>query len=75
MAASPVTQVGCGFEDALETSNEMAKICFGHNPTFSIPTWTPGLVWGSTSVKSLKQASPQSLILSSPKEAGVGQSA
>ncbi|MDK6290843.1 hypothetical protein QP186_24750, partial [Escherichia coli] len=28
-----------GFEDALATSNEMAKICEGHNPTFSIPTW------------------------------------
>ncbi|MGH1757584.1 acyl-CoA synthetase FdrA [Enterococcus gallinarum] len=28
-----------GFEDALETSNEMAKICLGHNSTFSIPTW------------------------------------
>ena len=41
VAAPGVTRfVGAGgFEDALETSNEMAKICYGHNPTFSIPTW------------------------------------
>ncbi|EOI6018921.1 acyl-CoA synthetase FdrA [Enterococcus hirae] len=41
VAAPGVTRfVGAGgFEDALATSNEMAKICEGHNPTFSIPTW------------------------------------
>ncbi|TKQ40287.1 hypothetical protein DV465_14760, partial [Enterococcus faecalis] len=41
VAAHGVTRfVGAGgFEDALATSNEMAKICEGHNPTFSIPTW------------------------------------
>lgn len=41
VAAPGVTRfVGAGgFEDALETSNEMAKICLGHNSTFSIPTW------------------------------------
>ncbi|WP_208559081.1 DUF1116 domain-containing protein [Marinilactibacillus kalidii] len=41
VAAPGVTRfVGAGgFDDALATSNEMAKICVGHNPTFSIPTW------------------------------------
>lgn len=41
VAAPGVTRfVGAGgFEDALNTSNEMAKICEGHNSTFSIPTW------------------------------------
>lgn len=41
VAAPGVTRfVGAGgFEEALETSNEMAKICLGHNSTFSIPTW------------------------------------
>ena len=41
VAAPGVTRfVGAGgFEDDLETSNEMAKICLGHNSTFSIPTW------------------------------------
>lgn len=41
VAAPGVTRfVGAGgFEDALETSNEMAKICLRHNSTFSIPTW------------------------------------
>ncbi|MCQ9209323.1 bifunctional FdrA/YlbE family protein [Granulicatella seriolae] len=41
VAAPGVTRfVGAGgFQDALDISNEMAKICVGHNPTFSIPTW------------------------------------
>lgn len=41
VAAPGVTRfVGAGgFQDALEISNEMAEICAGHNPTFTIPTW------------------------------------
>ena len=41
VAAPGVTRfVGAGgFQDALDISEEMAKICLGHNPTFSIPTW------------------------------------
>ncbi len=41
IAAPGVTRfVGAGgFNDALETSNEMTEICIDHNPNFSIPTW------------------------------------
>ncbi|MDY4042036.1 MAG: acyl-CoA synthetase FdrA [Collinsella sp.] len=41
VAAPGVTRfVGAGgFEDALNISNEMAKICVTHNPNWSIPTW------------------------------------
>lgn len=41
IAAPGVTRfVGAGgFQDALAISNEMASICVGHNPAFSIPTW------------------------------------
>jgi hypothetical protein len=41
VAAPGVTRfVGAGgFQDALDISNEMAKICITHNPTFTIPTW------------------------------------
>ncbi|CAL28956.1 DUF1116 domain-containing protein [Staphylococcus carnosus] len=41
IAAPAVTRfVGTGgFEDALETSDEMMEICIGENPNFSIPTW------------------------------------
>ncbi|MDO5028831.1 MAG: acyl-CoA synthetase FdrA [Bacillota bacterium] len=41
IAAPAVTRfVGTGgFNDALETSNRMQKICIGNNPNFSIPTW------------------------------------
>lgn len=42
IAAPAVTRfVGAGgFEDALETSEEMAQIVVGHNPNLSIPTWS-----------------------------------
>lgn len=41
IAAPAVTRfVGSGgFYDALNTSNEMAEICLGHNPNFPVPTW------------------------------------
>lgn len=41
IAAPGVTRfVGAGgFEDALETSNEMQKICISNNPNWTIPTW------------------------------------
>ncbi|MGM0123099.1 hypothetical protein IGI37_000465 [Enterococcus sp. AZ194] len=41
VAAPGVTRfVGAGgFKDALDTSDEMAKISVGHNPTWTIPTW------------------------------------
>lgn len=41
IAAPGVTRfVGAGgFQDALDTSNEMAKIYLGHNPNWTIPTW------------------------------------
>ena len=41
VAAPGVTRfVGAGgFEDALNISNEMEKICVGHNPNWAIPTW------------------------------------
>ncbi|MBO1198738.1 DUF1116 domain-containing protein [Staphylococcus simiae] len=41
IAAPAVTRfVGTGgFDDALETSNEMMEICLGENPNFVIPTW------------------------------------
>ncbi|GCF95266.1 acyl-CoA synthetase FdrA [Enterococcus florum] len=41
VAAPGVTRfVGAGgFQDALDISNEMATICEGHNPTWTIPTW------------------------------------
>ena len=41
VAAPGVTRfVGAGgFEDALNISNEMEKICVGHNSNWSIPTW------------------------------------
>ena len=41
VAAPGVTRfVGAGgFEDALNISNEMEKICVEHNPNWSIPTW------------------------------------
>lgn len=41
VAAPGVTRfVGAGgFDDALKTSNDMAEICIGQNPNFTIPTW------------------------------------
>jgi succinyl-CoA synthetase alpha subunit len=42
MIAAPgvVRFVGAGgFEDALQTSNDMAEICIAHNPNWTIPTW------------------------------------
>lgn len=41
IAAPAVTRfVGSGgFYDALNTSNEMAEICLGHNNNFPVPTW------------------------------------
>lgn len=41
VAAPGVTRfVGAGgFEDALEISDEMEKICVAHNPNWTIPTW------------------------------------
>lgn len=41
VAAPGVTRfVGAGgFQDALDISNEMAKISVSHNPTWTIPTW------------------------------------
>ncbi|MTV19327.1 DUF1116 domain-containing protein [Staphylococcus delphini] len=41
IAAPAVTRfVGSGgFQDALETSNQMMEICVGENPNFIIPTW------------------------------------
>lgn len=41
IAAPAVTRfVGTGgFQDALEISNRMQKICYGNNPNFVIPTW------------------------------------
>ena len=41
VAAPGVTRfVGAGgFEDALNISNEMEKICVTHNPNWAIPTW------------------------------------
>lgn len=41
VAAPGVTRfVGAGgFQEALDISNEMAGICVGHNPTYTIPTW------------------------------------
>lgn len=41
IAAPGVTRfVGAGgFDDALETSNEMTEICVSHNSNFTIPTW------------------------------------
>lgn len=41
VAAPGVTRfVGAGgFEDALNISNEMEKICVSHNPNWTIPTW------------------------------------
>lgn len=41
VAAPGVTRfVGAGgFEDALNISNEMERICVTHNPNWSIPTW------------------------------------
>ena len=41
VAAPGVTRfVGAGgFEDALEISNEMERICIAHNPNWTIPTW------------------------------------
>ncbi|MFC4770604.1 bifunctional FdrA/YlbE family protein [Enterococcus hermanniensis] len=41
VAAPGVTRfVGAGgFQDALDISNEMAKICISHNPAWTIPTW------------------------------------
>jgi hypothetical protein len=41
IAAPAVTRfVGSGgFQDALQTSNEMREICIDQNPNFSVPTW------------------------------------
>ncbi|MBM4761326.1 DUF1116 domain-containing protein [Bacillus sp. B15-48] len=41
IAAPAVTRfVGSGgFQDALQTSNEMTEICIDHNPNFPVPTW------------------------------------
>src|SRR5699024_3167200 len=41
IAAPAVTRcVGTGgFDDALQTSNEMTEITIGENPNFAIPTW------------------------------------
>lgn len=41
IAAPAVTRfVGTGgFNDALETSNDMLEICIDQNPNFIIPTW------------------------------------
>lgn len=41
IAAPAVTRfVGAGgYQDALDTSNEMTEICIEHNPNYIIPTW------------------------------------
>jgi len=77
VAAPGVTRfVGAGgFEDALETSNEMAKICFGHNPTFSIPTWDFQGTCLGIDIRKVVETGITPIINTgiAHKEAGVGQ--
>ncbi|MBT2760560.1 DUF1116 domain-containing protein [Paenibacillus sp. ISL-20] len=77
VAAPGVTRfVGAGgFDDALATSNEMAEICIGHNPNFTIPTWNfQGICLGIDARKVVETGiTPVINTGIAHKEAGVGQ--
>ncbi|MGP4105887.1 DUF1116 domain-containing protein [Virgibacillus sp. L01] len=77
IAAPGVTRfVGSGgFNDALETSNEMAEICIDHNGNFAIPTWDfKGTTLGIDSRKVVETGiEPVINTGIAHKKAGVGQ--
>lgn len=77
IAAPGVTRfVGAGgFDDALATSNEMAQICLGHNPTFTIPTWNFQGTCLGIDIRKVVETGITPVINTgiAHKEAGVGQ--
>ena len=78
MIAAPgvVRFVGAGgFEDALQTSNDMAEICIAHNPNWTIPTWDfKGAVLGIDICKVVETGiTPLINTGIAHKNAGVGQ--
>lgn len=77
IAAPAVTRfVGAGgFEDALETSNEMMEIVIDHNPNFIIPTWNfQGICLGIDARKVVEKGiTPVINTGIAHKEAGIGQ--
>lgn len=77
VAAPGVTRfVGAGgFDDALATSSEMAEICIGHNPNFTIPTWNfQGICLGIDARKVVETGiTPVINTGIAHKEPGVGQ--
>lgn len=77
IAAPAVTRfVGAGgFEDALETSNEMMEIVIDRNPNFIIPTWNfQGICLGIDARKVVEKGiTPVINTGIAHKEAGIGQ--
>ncbi|MHC5217241.1 bifunctional FdrA/YlbE family protein [Enterococcus sp. LJL128] len=77
VAAPGVTRfVGAGgFQDALNISDEMAKICVGHNSTFSIPTWDFQGTCLGIDIRKVVETGITPIINTgiAHKEAGVGQ--
>lgn len=77
IAAPGVTRfVGAGgFEDALQVSNEMERICVTHNPNWTIPTWDfKGTVLG-IDIRKVVETGITPLINTgiAHKQAGIGQ--
>lgn len=77
IAAPAVTRfVGAGgYEDALNTSNEMMEIVVGRNPNFAIPTWNfQGICLGIDARKVVEKGiTPVINTGIAHKEAGIGQ--
>lgn len=77
IAAPAVTRfVGAGgYEDALNTSNEMMEIVIGRNPNFAIPTWNfQGICLGIDARKVVEKGiTPVINTGIAHKEAGIGQ--
>lgn len=77
IAAPAVTRfVGSGgFQDALNTSNEMMEICIARNPNFPVPTWDfQGICLGIDVRKVVeKQITPVINTGIAHREAGIGQ--
>ena len=77
IAAPGVTRfVGAGgFDDALETSNEMAEICLSQNPALPIPTWNFRGACLGIDVRKVVEAGITPIINTgiAHKEPGIGQ--
>ncbi|MGH1831567.1 acyl-CoA synthetase FdrA [Enterococcus gilvus] len=77
VAAPGVTRfVGAGgFQDALSISNEMAEICVGQNPAWTIPTWDFRGTCLGIDIRKVVETGITPLINTgiAHKEAGIGQ--